>query len=268
MNYIFIAVAQSVGVLLLAVTGVFLGIRLFQTDHEWSILGYVTLFALPTVIALTVWVPPLQQFVPFKWVVANRTEFTIMALTCPMLMTALMCHLDHMRKKVWVGIFTGCFIFQFSVLPFLAPAFTYPLQSQHVTLLDWDGICLQSNSYNCGPAAAVTALRRLGIRAEESALALAAYTNNIKGTPIDSLAAGVKKEYGRDCRVVYAAHLNELIGKEPFVAQVKFSQSSDHYVTVLLINEASVTLGDPLSGLKTVPTKQFEAEWRKTAIVF
>ena len=268
MTYIELAVAQSIGVIVLALIGAYLGFRLFQIKQDWSILGYGALFALPAIIALTVWVPQLQMFVPFKWVVANRTEFTIMALACPMLMTALIFHLNQKRKKVWVGMFTGIFIFQFSVLPFLVPAFTYARQSQHVTQLDWDGICMQSSSYNCGPAAAVTALRRIGVPAEESTLALAAYTNQIKGTPIDSLSAAVFKEYGIVCKVTYAANLEDMIGKEPFVAQLKFTQSSDHYVTVLKIDEASVTVGDPLTGLKVVTPEQFNAEWRKTAIIF
>lgn len=43
------------------------------------------------------------------------------------------------------------------------------------TRVDPDGVCLQNTPYTCGPAAAVTALRRLRLPAEESELAKLAF---------------------------------------------------------------------------------------------
>jgi predicted double-glycine peptidase len=51
-------------------------------------------------------------------------------------------------------------------LPFLVPALIKERLSNLTTRLDSNGICYQSTDYTCGPAAAVTALRRLGLQAD------------------------------------------------------------------------------------------------------
>ena len=52
---------------------------------------------------------------------------------------------------------------------------------------------MQSNGYNCGPAAAVTALRRLGLPAEEGELAILAHTSSAAGTSCDTLCTAIER---------------------------------------------------------------------------
>jgi hypothetical protein len=54
-----------------------------------------------------------------------------------------------------------------AIVPFLAPAFNRGYLAGLKTRIDADGVCRQSSEYTCGPAAAVTALRKLGLPAEE-----------------------------------------------------------------------------------------------------
>ncbi len=267
MHYIATALAQSLGVLFLALLGVRMGKKLNQEPHPWLHLGYATLFLLCAMIAATNWLPHLQLISPFGHLVANRTEFAIMALTCPMLMTALIDHLDHRRKKIMVGTFTGMFTVIFSVFPFLIPAIAYAEQSQYETYLDEDGVCIQSTGFNCGPAAAVTALRRLGIPAQESELALAAFTTNFRGTPMDSLSSAIYTEYGIMNHLTYETTLDEMKDKVPFIAVIKFDQTSDHYVTVLSITEGKIEVADPLTGIRFSSPEVFNRKWRKAALI-
>jgi predicted double-glycine peptidase len=62
--------------------------------------------------------------------------------------------------------------------------------------------CRQSTDYTCGPAAAVTALRKLGFPAEEGQIAIVSYTSATTGTPPDILAEALRKYYGKDGLIV------------------------------------------------------------------
>jgi len=52
------------------------------------------------------------------------------------------------------------------------------------------------------------------------------------------------------------------------VAVVKFGLLVDHYVTVLDVNGAEVTVGDPLHGRQSLTHDAFAKRWRKRGIVF
>ena len=81
------------------------------------------------------------------------------------------------------------------------------------TQIDRDGVCRQSTDYNCGPAAAVTALRRLGFPAEEGEIAVAAHTSSAMGTPPAILYDTLKGRYaqsGPGCEYRYFKDISEL----------------------------------------------------------
>src|SRR5215471_20022654 len=83
-----------------------------------------------------------------------------------------------------------------AITPFLAPAFNRGYLSRLETRVDANGVCRQSNDYTCAPAAAVTALRKLGLPAEEGELAILAHTSSLTGTEPDVLASELQKRYG------------------------------------------------------------------------
>jgi predicted double-glycine peptidase len=194
-------------------------------------------------------------------------EFAAMALICTILLMTPLSRLRQRRQRWAVFLFMALFTVYFSVLPFLMPAFAYAHLAGLETRIDHNGVCLQSNGYNCGPAAAVTVLRRIGVPAEERELALRAHTTSFAGTPADSLCAAISSSYAVPCRTIYCRNVHELHGKEPLIAVVKFSYMVDHYVAVLSVTDTDVILGDPLLGLRTCTHKEFEEKWRKCVIV-
>jgi len=198
---------------------------------------------------------------------ADRMEFVAIAFICTILLTTPLSRIKQRRQRLAVFLFMILFTAYFSVTPFLMPVFAYAHLSGLETTIDNDGVCLQSNEYNCGPAAAVTVLRKIGVPAEEGQLALRAHTTRFSGTPTDSLCAAIRSCYSVSCRTIYCRTVHELQGREPLIAIVKYSNMVNHYVAVLSVTDKDVVLGDPLEGIRTCTHKEFEKEWRKCVIV-
>jgi len=137
------------------------------------------------------------------------------------------------------------------------------------TRINGEGICLQNTGYTCGPAAAVTALRRLGLPAEEGEIAVLSQTSSFTGTPPDLLAGALRQRYDKDGLIVeyrFFKNLEELQQAGLTLAVVKFSFMVDHYVAVLKVTDAAVVVGDPLSGLETISREEFLERWRLCGI--
>ena len=267
MQYILLSLGQSVGVVLLAGGGVFLG-RWFsrRAGGAWAI-GYAAGLGLAAAIAAPRWFPRIEGVAPFSWLMAGRTEFAAMALICTTLLTTPLGRLPQRRQRVAVAVFMVLFAVYFSLLPFLAPAFVYADLSRLATTVDRNGVCIQSNGYTCGPAAAVTVLRQVGVPAEEGALAIRAHATPFAGTPTDALCAAIGAEYGVPCRTVYYEDIADLRGQAPFIAIITAGVMVDHYVAVLSVTEDEVTVGDPVRGLRTWTYEAFMDKWRKCAII-
>jgi hypothetical protein len=136
--------------------------------------------------------------------------------------------------------------------------------------VDGEGVCRQSNAYTCAPAAAVTILRKLGLPAEEGEIAILSHTSSLTGTEPDVLANVLEKRYRSDGLVAeYRAFRNvdELKKAGLTVAVLKFNALQDHCVAVLGVETNRVMVGDPLSGLSTCSTEEFEDKWQFVGIV-
>ncbi len=113
-------------------------------------------------------------------------------------------------------------------------------------------------------------MRQLGLVAEEGKLAVLSHTNPIAGTPPDSLCLAIQKHYVDEkllCKYRKFKSISELRGLEPVIALVKYSFLVDHYVTVLAVNEKTLTLGDPLIGFRKLSHKEFQRVWRYRGII-
>jgi len=148
------------------------------------------------------------------------------------------------------------------------PAFSYQQLVDLKTLIDVDGVCIQSNSYTCGPAAAVTVLRQKGFRAEEGELAVWAHTTRFTGTQPDVLCRVIQDHCGVPCREVFFHDISELRSCVPVVVTVTFAFLVDHFVTVLEVTDTTVVVGDPLEGRVELTREQFDRRWRGCGIVF
>lgn len=260
------AVLETLGVALLAVLGVLLGRWFSKLDGRKWLVGYVVPFALMAVVAVGRWLPKMELVAPFSWLHADRMEFAVMAVVTTVMLTTTLVRLQP-RQRVYVSGFMAAFTVYFSLLPFAYPAITHDRLAALETNLDANGVCLQSTNFNCGPAAAVTVLRKRGIDAHEGELALDAHTNPFAGTPTDALCRSIGETYSVPCHIEYFESVDEIADRVPWVAVVKYSFMIDHYVAVLAVEEDSVLLGDPLSGEVRLPKNEFEKQWRKYAVL-
>lgn len=269
---------ETMGVLFLAAAGLGIGHWCSRLPKPYWLLGYIIPLLLIAVIGLTrrnsVW-----EFVPpMSLLVSGRTEFALAGFITTLVLTTPLSRLSHPRSRMWVMAFMGIVVFFSSLWPFLAPAFNRKHLQSLTTMLDRDGICRQSNEYSCGPAAAVTALRRLGFDAEEGEIAILAHTSTAIGTPPDLLCAALKRRYkneGLACEYRYFDSIAELghgaadedVRGPLTVALIRFSFLVDHYVVILEVTDHHITVGDPFHGKIRYTHDQFRKKWRNSGVV-
>jgi hypothetical protein len=261
---------ETVGVVLLGVLGVALGRWFSRLSRPYWTLGYFIPFALIVLIGLAYRIRTLEFVPPFSWLMAGRNEFALTALIGTMVLTTPLSRLPRRRDRIAIGLLMVGIVFQVSAWPFLAPAFNRRQLAALKTQMDSENVCRQSTDYTCGPAAAVTALRRLGIPAEESEIALLCRTSTAMGTPPDVLCRSLQKRYGREGLVCEYRPFESVSGlKQPgcTLALMKFAFLVDHYVAVLEVDDHTVTVGDPLNGRQTLSHAEFAQKWRFVGVV-
>lgn len=261
---------ESLGVLMLAAGGVLLGAWFSRRRKPYWMLGYFIPLLMIMLYALGSRVPSLSLVPPISWTMMGRSKFAIIGFIGSMVLTTPLPMLPKQRDRIAVSLLMACVVLVLSVWPFLAPAFNRNLLAGLKTRMDFNGVCLQTTDYTCGPASAVTALRKLGFAAEEGQLAIAAHTSSTVGTPADILARLLRDQYGKDglvCEYRVFKNLAELRNSGLTLAVVKFNFYYDHYVTVLAVDDLAVTVGDPAGGLMKLSPAEFEEEWRHAGIV-
>jgi predicted double-glycine peptidase len=263
------ALLETLGVVGLAAAGIGIGLVLSRRRRLWMLgftvsLVFVIAFALASRFLVLTFVPP------FSWITAGRTEYALYALFVPMAFATLTPRLPHRRQRRVVAIGVAFCTVYLSLPHFLLPALTRGYFESLTTTFDKADVCIQSNGYTCGPAAAVTALRRLGFAAEEGEVAILAYTTALKGTAPDCLCHALRKGWGAQglvCEYRSFSSLDELRRQGLTITVIKLSLLLDHYVTVFDVTDDEVVFGDPLRGKRSLTHEKFLKEWRYTGIV-
>jgi predicted double-glycine peptidase len=260
---------ESFAVTLLALAGVGLGHWFSRLPRWYWTLGYF----IPLLLLFLLWLPGQINVLffapPFSWLTAGRTEYAIAGVITTTILTTPLSRVTQPRLRGLVMAFMLVVSLFGSILPFAGPALIRGYLAGLKTNVDKDGVCLQSNDYNCGPAAAVTSLRRLGLPAEEGQLAIWAHTSSVAGTAPDVLAEAIADHYtAQGLRVEYRflGKISELKGVES-LAVIRYGFMVDHYVAVLELDERTITVGDPLVGRRIVNHEEFEKEWRHSAVI-
>ncbi len=261
---------ESLAVALLAFVGVLLGRWFSRLPRPYWVIGYFFPLALVFLYGLASRKPALSLIAPISWMMMGRNKFAVIGFICTMVLTTPLSRLQPPRARSLVSLLMALVVFDMSVWPFLAPAFNRKHLANLQTHLDQDEVCLQSNDYNCGPAAAVTALRKLGFPAEEGEIAILAHTSTATGTPPDILAQALQRRYGKDgllseYRVFNS--LDELKQAGLTLAIIRYTFWLDHYVTILEITDRDVVVGDPMRGLARISKADFQASWRFVGVV-
>jgi predicted double-glycine peptidase len=261
---------ETIGIILVALLGVFLGKLFSHPRKAYWIAGYFLSFFLILFLVITKYSNSLA-FVPmFAWITAGRGKFVIFSLAVTMGLTTPLSRLPHKFERVAIYIVMVVVVVWFSVLPFLVPALIEGRLANLPTLLDSNGICFQTTDYTCAPAAAVTALRKLGLTAYEGELAILAHTSPVAGTLPGCLKAALQNRYGNQglrCHYRRFDSVAQLKDAGITLAVVKSAFLSDHCVAVLEVTDRMITIADPVIGKQSLSYKQFEEIWRFSGIV-
>lgn len=260
---------EAAGVAVMGVAGGGLGGWCSRRPGRWWLAAYFLPLVAVLMCGATFRYRPLELMPPFSWLTAGRREYVVLAFCGSMVFGALLPRLRDRRQRRMVWLLVAIIVLVEAAWPFLAPAFNRARLAALVTRVDTDGVCLQSTDYTCGPAAAVTALRRLNFAAEEGELAILFSTTASTGTPADVAAARLNAHYGEaglEARHETFASVAELRGRTPSLAWMKFALLMDHVVAVLEVTEDAVVVADPFRGKRRLSHREFERDWRYVAV--
>lgn len=162
-------------------------------------------------------------------------------------------------------------LLQLGVLPSLGWILSVDDWKDSKTLVTNDGVCIQTTTYSCGPAAAVSGLFALGIEpSSESALALAAKTNQFTGTQPVKLLNAIEYFHGRSDlvrgRILTPESVDTIPGGSPCIALIRHSRFMNHYVCILGIDDELVYIADPEQGARSMPREAFNKIFQKIII--
>jgi hypothetical protein len=261
---------ETAGVIFIALLGVFLG-RIFSRFRKpYWISGFFLPCVVLAVLILARCSNKMNFIQPFCWITTGRVRFIVLSLAVSMGLTIPLSRLQRNIEKLLVCFLMAIFVMWFSVLPFLVPALVKNQLSNLRTKLDSDGVCHQSTYYTCGPAAAVTALGKLGLSAEEGEIAVLSYSSPFFGTLPACLSSALQHRYGYaglKCKYRYFNSIEQLRNSGITLVMVKDAFLNDHCIAVLDVSDHVVTVADPVTGTESIPCEKFEKIWRFSGIV-
>jgi len=261
---------ETIGVILVAVSGGIVG-WLFSTSRKsrW-IWGYLLPLLLIAILALARCGNALCFIPPFSWIAAGRVKFVVLSVAVTMGLMAPMSRLPYKCEKILLSVLMVAVVVWFSILPFLVPALIKDNLANLETVIGSDGVCFQTKNYTCGPAAAVTALRQLGLPAQEGEIAVLSHTSPVTGTLPQCLYSALKNRYsadGLECQYRSFDSIKQLKQAGLTLVVVKDAFLRDHCVAVLAVTDTMVLMADPVTGRNVMPPEKFEKIWRFSGIV-
>ena len=256
---------ELAGVIYTALIGAQCGRSFSRLKSPWWGFGYLIPIAL-IFLLLFITIAGLNAFNPlFAWISSGRLRFIIIALTVTMGAMTLIGRLTNRIEKSVVFLFMLGAVAWGAVMPFALPLILENDLANLPTITNADNICVQSTPYTCGPAAAVTALRKLGFQAHEGELAVLSHTSPIVGTMPLTLCKTLQDRYaasGIDCQFRQFDSVNQLKDADVTLAVIKDAFLLDHCVAILSVTDKTVTIGDPILGKFKMSHKDFQSVWR------
>ena len=266
---IFNAVIDVILILALAGLSAWAGYKISRSTSKAWLIWFGLSFVFVIAVMLLHRIPTLAYHPVFQWVTQGANEVIVMAICGPLCFAILVPRLRFRRQKIIVGFFAALTIIYYIVPPFVDPAILYAQMEDSDTWVE-DGVCLQTTGYTCGAASAVTALKQLGIDANEMEMAIASGTSRTFGATEYKLAWAIETLYGNQgihCDVKTFEQLTDLKDCCPVIVEVKYRPMVDHYITVLEIGDTTVLVGDPLKGKERLTYTEFLDKWRKAGII-
>jgi len=261
---------ETIAVVFVILLGVFLGRTAYRLKKHYWIAAYTISLLLIVLLVLTRFNRAFAFMPPFSLITAGRLKFVLLALSVTLGVSAVIGRLQRRFERCAIYFLMAVVAFWFCVLPFLAPALIKDNLSSIETRVDSDGVCFQSRSFTCGPAAAVTALRKLGLPAGEGEIAILARSSPIMGTLPYCLYTAIQNRYSTDglnCQYKSFDSIEQLTDAGITLAVVKDAFLLDHCVAVLKVTDRYVSIADPVLGRVSLTHQEFEKIWRFTGIV-
>ena len=261
---------ETAGIILVAVSSVFLGRLLSRSQKSYWMLGYFFSCVLLLLLIIARLNNALYFIFPFNWFIAGRARFVILCLAVTMGLTVPLSRLPYRFEKILVCIAMFVVVTWFSVMPFLMPALIKGHLLNMKTRFDSNGICRQSTDFTCGPAAAVTALGELGLSAREGEIAVLSQSSPVVGTLPTVLCSALEKRYGDNglkCKYRRFNSIDQLKEAGMALVVIKDAFLIDHCIVVFEVRDNAVAVADPITGAGLIPLEKFEKIWRYSGIV-
>jgi len=256
---------EFAAVLLMAFAGARIASRLSRKMWVWGLVFPASILMLIFIAHRKAW---LQLFFPFSWLTDAKIEPPLMTCAIVLLFSALISRLTRERTRTLAAALTAVLVTYHAVMPLAMPLALRPAFAQMITRINAEGVCLQTQSYSCGPAAAVTSLRAMGVPANESDLVIESRCQPPGGVDAPALAQAINSLYG-SYGVTAECRLFDGVGEIPVhaIASLRRPNGKGHAVAVLEISEYAVVVGDPASGIWRMPRRIFEKWWTGVAVV-
>ena len=260
---------ETIGVLAVAVLGVMAGKAFGSLRRPYWLLGYFLSMTLIALLVASRFYYPLNFVPPFSSILSGRARFITLCIAVTVGVVTPLDRLPHRLEQILVCVLMGIVVAWFCLMPFLVPALLKDSHQSLKTRMSAAGICFQSTDYTCGPAAAVTALNTLGIKADEGQLAILAHSSPMTGTLPECLADALAKRYadlGLDCTFRLFDSIDQLTDADVNLVVVKDHFLADHCVAVPRVTSDYVVVGDPVRGKEIIPREKFADLWRFSGI--
>ncbi|HVX87195.1 MAG TPA: cysteine peptidase family C39 domain-containing protein [Phycisphaerae bacterium] len=193
------------------------------------------------------------------WLIDARVNPLVMAAAVPAMMGPLVRRLPAGRQRaVVMGAMVVMGVY-YSVLPGVMPMAARAAVRGGRTVIDSNGVCLQTHDFTCGPASMVTCLRELEIPAEEGEVAEVARCGPAVGTDPGVLADAVAARYGVGARSVTLRDVRAV--RAPAVMEISVGLGLGHYVAVMACDGERMRIGDPEVGAVWMSMREMQEEW-------
>ncbi len=261
---------ETAGVILISVLSIILGRYFSGFKKPYWTFGYFIPCFLIVVLLLARIYDGLSFIHPLGWFIAGRARFALLSVAVCMGLTTPLSRLPRKYEKILVYVIMFVVVTWFSVMPFLFPVLVRNSLLNNPTFYDKDGFCRQTTDYTCGPAAAVTALERLGLSAKEGELAVLSHSSPVVGTLPALLCSAIESRYkdeGLKCKYQKFDTIEQLRKTGVTLVVVKEGFMLDHCIVVLEVLDDAVAVADPITGKEIIPMEKFEKIWRYSGII-
>jgi hypothetical protein len=273
---------------LIAMAGLLAGARVSRLGKRIALAA--CLCAVIGVLILAAgWLVPMSMYNSVIFALAaGRIKFVLLAFLVPLGFASAMPYLPYKIERYGVVVMIAVSIYVFAVLPFLGAAMAGEVLADLPACFDSDDVCRQSTCFTCGPAAAATALHKLGLDVSEGQMAVLSRSCPFIGTSDYDLMQALRQVISmqsmdrvydlaqpgaavssRQIDCVYGRwdELPELSEQQVLLVMLQQGLWMNHCVTILNTTGKAVVFADPSEGIITLSKNHFQKLWTGRGIL-